>query len=347
MEDTAARMAPAFAERLDARVAAGFPRRAPAGGFRAAGRWHPRRLALAGATLALAIAATVLALGAGRHSRQPVGPVAAGSSAAVVQRAAPSSRGAAGTAASAADSAAVLASPSPAVPPGRQVQRAATMSLSVAAGQVPQAADRAIAATERVGGIVQTSTVSTGTPGAGQATFDLLIPSNQLDAALGSLSALGRVDGLTQTTQDITDQVGAAQRRLTEAEAERTALLRQLARATTTNQVTAIHDQLGLVEGRISADQQTLASLRRQSGYAHVQLTISDGRQGAVGGGGQGGGWSLDSALHDAGDVLGAVLGGTVVALAVLGPAAILGLLGWAGASWLRRRRREQALGPV
>lgn len=365
----APRLDPLFADRLDARVAALAGPAPPARAVRHT--WLARRRSLAyagtalGAAAALAIAVTVGSGGSGAGHPAKVPPVAEvtrGPSSAVGVTVAPASTTAAGSikaaaapagAASAAARGAQTAvtapvpAPTPQLPATstREVQRAATLSITVPPGRVQPAADRVVATTERLGGIVQDSNVATGSPGSGQASFDLLIPAAQLDTALAQLSALGHVAALNQSTQDITDQVGAARRSLSQSEAERTSLLRQLAKATTPNQVASIHQQLALVSGRIAADEQTLGAVLRRARYATVALTVSDGGAGVVPG--HGGGWPLDTALRDARDVLGAVLGGVVVALAVLVPCGLAVALAWGGAAAIRRRRRERVLGAV
>ena len=59
------------------------------------------------------------------------------------------------------------------------------------------------------------------------------------------------------------------------------------------------------------------------------------------------GGWSTGDAAHDALAVLGAIAGGSLVALAVLVPAVVLLALGFAGRAAYLRRAREASLGAV
>jgi hypothetical protein len=225
------------------------------------------------------------------------------------------------------------------------VQRDATLALTVPAQEVQRAADRVVAVTDRFAGIVQDSNVSTDDQGGSQANFDLLFATAQLDRALAALSSLGHVSARTQDALDITDALGSARHRLAESEAERLALLRQLARATSPSQIASIHAQLQLVAGRVSTDATAVRSLERRARYAHVQVTISERRPASSGG--AGGGWTPDDALRSALGVLQTTLGVLLIALASLVPLAVVGSLLWRGAVVVRRQRRERVLGTL
>jgi hypothetical protein len=215
----------------------------------------------------------------------------------------------------------------------------------VPAKQVQSVADRVIAVTDHFAGIVQDSNVSTDDQGGSQANFDLLFATAQLDRALAALSSLGHVSARTQDTLDITDALGSARRRLAESEAERLALLRQLARATSPSQIASIHAQLQLVAGRIPNDAIALRSFEQRARYAHVQVTISERQQASSGG--AGGGWTPHDALKSSLGVLQTTLGVLLIALASVVPLALVGSLLWRGAVVVRRQRRERVLGTL
>jgi hypothetical protein len=55
-----------------------------------------------------------------------------------------------------------------------------------------------------------------------------------------------------------------------------------------------------------------------------------------------GGAWAIDEALHDAGHVLTVAAAVTLIALAVLGPIALIAILAWLShRAWVRRERRR------
>jgi hypothetical protein len=162
------------------------------------------------------------------------------------------------------------------------------------------------------------------------------------------MSALSRLHGAsvasrTDASQDVTGKVGGAGRRLADARALRTSLLRQLANATTQEQVNSLKAQIRDAEASISSDLATLRSLHRQVDSSQISVTINaamlPGHPVS-----SGGGFTLGRAVHDAGRVLVVVAGGALIALAVLLPLSLVGALAlWLGAL-LRRRRREQVL---
>jgi hypothetical protein len=228
----------------------------------------------------------------------------------------------------------------------RAVESDASLALVAPRGRVQQVADAAIAATDRLGGIVESSNVTVAAQGGSQATLALEVPSGGLDRTLATISALAHVSSRSQATQDITDPTNAARQRLTESRDERTALLRQLGAASTPNQVASIRGQLGLVDGRIAQDEASLQRLLGHASMASVSVTITEAGRAVMvgGGGGNGSPWRPARALASALGVLEAVFAVLVVGLAALVPAAAVAALAWGVAGVVRRRRRLGAL---
>jgi hypothetical protein len=360
VRDDAPRIDPAFMATLDERLAEGFARRGrlPFAGVSLSLRRHGLLALGAGLSAAVAAAAVVVVAGSGGHGHgapvatalkqepavdalghaptpaPPRPPAPAGTAPAVK---APAPNGAPVTGAPGATSVAGGAT--------RDVQRDASLTLTAPRGQLQRVSDRVVAVTDRFGGIVASSNVSVDDQGGSQANFQLQLPTAKLDAALAAYSAVGHVSSRSESSLDITDQTRAARDRLTEARTERLALLRQLAKATTPNQVASIHAQLGLVAGRIRQDDQDLRSLQHRASYATLQLTVTESR--GVSSGGGTGGWGPGDAANSALEVLRATVGILLVAVASLVPLGLLALPAWWAAAALRRRRREQALGPL
>jgi len=178
----------------------------------------------------------------------------------------------------------------------------------------------------------------------GNAVFKLSIPSANLSATLNALSQLrgATVVSRTDATNDITGQVGGAGERLAEARALRTSLLKQLAAATTSEQVDSIKAQLRSADASIASDLSTLNGLKHQVAYSNVIVSIQAVTPPPPVS--KGGGFTMGRAAHDAGRVLVVVAGGALIALAVLVPLGLVGaLVAWVGLA-VRRRRREHAL---
>jgi len=268
------------------------------------------------------------------------------------------SAGTSSTAGSGASSAAVppsqaaaapSASSSPAAPTvtpptsGRKVVQSAQLSLDAAPSRIDDVAQEIYNVVGQVNGVVNSSTVTQGGPG-GYASFQLSVPSTSLPQTMSRLSQLNyaQVVSSTNNTQDITDQYNATTRALADARALRTSLLKQLANASTTEQVDSINAQIHDAEASISSDEATLAKLNRQVNLSQLQVTINAHTPPTPIS--HGGGFGIGRAAHDSGRVLTVVAGGALIALAALTPIALLVALAWWVGAAARRRRRDQAL---
>jgi len=323
VRDARPRPREAFTAALDARVAAGFPREKKRR-RRLPSLPRPRVLypalgLAATAIVALVLATSLLGSGVGTGTPSDIRP---------------------------ADHA--LVEPTPTIPQGeslvpqRKVERSALLDLATGAGDLDRVADGVVRATDASGGFVASSQVDAGATG-GTAHFDLRVPTDRLDATLAVLSRLGHVRSRSQSTDDVTGAVVSARERLSDAKAERRALLRALGRARTSTQAEAIRARLRLARTEIASARGDLHALGRRTAFSSVSVTLS-----ARGGGTSGGGsFGPDDALNDAIRILGAVAGGLLVALAVLLPVAALVALVWLGARTLRRRSRERALDAI
>ena len=230
---------------------------------------------------------------------------------------------------------------------GRKVVQGAQLNLTAASNRIDDVAQEIYNVVGQANGIVENSSVTQGGPG-GAANFELSLPSGGLAQTMSQLSSLNyaQVVSRTDSSQDITDQYGAATRALADARALRTSLLKQLANATTTEQVNSLNAQIHDAEASISSDQATLNRLNHSVNYSQVYVTIQPKPAAAPVSHG-GGGFTLGRAAHDAGRVLTVAAGVALIAIAALTPVALVVALAWWVASALKRRRREQALDSV
>jgi hypothetical protein len=250
----------------------------------------------------------------------------------------------------------VTSAGSTAVPPtapgggNRQVVQSARLALSTRPGKVDAVAQQVFDVIGSEKGYVASSTVTaTGNPDSG-AEFSLSVPSANLQQTLIALAQLhgATVVSSTNSSHDITGQVGGAGRRLAEARALLRSLLGRLANAYTTEQVASLKAQIRDANATIDRDQAALNGLHRQVQYSRIALTIQGsapaGGHGSGSGSGSGSGFTLHRAGHDAVRVLVVAAGVLLISLAVAIPLALVGaLVAWL---WLRlrRHRRESAL---
>ena len=247
-------------------------------------------------------------------------------------------------------SAPALESSDLAAPPGggfepgqreRRIERAVSLELETPVDEMARVADGVTTVTNRYGGFVLSSSVSTGRDGAG-GDFELRIPSERLRPALRDLSELATVRSQNQSGRDVTRDVVTARDRLQAARAERRSLLRRLEDADTDEEAEAIRARLDLVAGEINGLRGQLRDLRLRTDYAVVTVSLLADDDGSSSNGGAGAGF--DDAIGDAGDLLVGFAGVLVRVLALAVPLALLGLLAWLLSGSFRRRRRESAL---
>jgi hypothetical protein len=337
-------------ERLDRRLAEGFPRRRHSsrrlGGTAAGGAGGPargplgargRRLlprpALAGATafavlLALAVAVPVVT---------EVPPDTGGEPSTLSEEAVPPrSRSAPGSTTIAPD-------------PGggdfaagrrdRRVQRSASISLAAPEERLEAVGDAIVAVADRHRGFVLTSSLGAGgSSSAGGGSFELRVPVAELRPVLRELSALGEVRQRSETSREVTASVATAEERLEVAQSERRGLLRRLERAESDASRRALRRQLELVSAQIRSTRAELRRIGEQADYAAVSVSLfAEGAEPAAGG-------PITEAWSDLEDTLVAALSLGLRTLGFLLPLAALGVpaaLAWRA---LRRRARESAL---
>jgi Domain of unknown function (DUF4349) len=237
------------------------------------------------------------------------------------------------------------AAPSPQPPAnGHKIIQSANLNLAVAPNRIDQVAQEVFDVIGAQNGIVNDSTVTATGGSDGYAEFQLSVPSSTLSQTMTQLSQLrgANVVSRTDATQDINGRFVSTSRRLADARALRTALLKQLADATTTTQIDSLRAQIRDAEASISSDQATLRRLNQQVNYSQIALTMNAKELPVpVSGGGS---FTIGRAAHDAGRVLTVAAGVGLIVLAALVPVGLVGAAAWWLAAGLRRRRREQAL---
>jgi hypothetical protein len=288
----------------------------------------------------LAIAASfVIVLAAGGAALSQLSSRSGNDSATEVLQAAPP---AADTATSdEASSAAGTVAPPAAIAPGapREVERNASLALSVEAGKIADVADGVVEVTDRYGGFVVSSTVNTADDSGGShARFQLKVPTARLQDALADLSRLAHVSSRNEGSLDITAPFVSASARAKDAQAKVDGLLAQLANSSSTTETAAIQAQLDSARQELAAAKAEVDNLSQRSHLSTVDVTIAGDAQSG------GDGWGIGDAADDAVSVLKAIAGVTLIALAVLLPLALLGGVIWLAMGGYRRRARRRAL---
>lgn len=236
--------------------------------------------------------------------------------------------------------------PGTATPPfGRKVQQSTRLTLTADKAKLQKTADDVVQVTQSAGGIVEQSDVN-ATDTGGTADFTLSIPTAKARATVRRLSALAHVDAVSQSATDITESFVGVVDRLSDARAERRALLKGLDGARTPQDIARL-------KARIVANRNEIARLNGQlNGLRHradnTTVLVSLGAEEGVGSTVPShGGWSAGDAANDALRVLEVAFGVLLVVLAVALPVGLIVLPAAVGTRVARRRRREHALDAV
>jgi hypothetical protein len=351
-----------FGRFLDARAERGFPGRDPR--TRVSGRrwlawqgWMAPALGATATVLVVAVIAlsslggdeTLDTLSSGGGAQESAGTAAAPQADSARSK---DDSGSGGAASSLAAPESVPPAPSPGSPgtdgrENRKIERSASLTLATRPRTIDTVSARIQEVTRQQGGFVVSSTVSSSTGGGG-GTFELRIPTRNLDAAMAALSRLGAVRERAQRSQDITAQSVSARSRLKDAKTERQSLLKQLADAVTVQQTESIRARLRLVSAEIERARADVRRVNNRAAFSTVAVTlVADRSAGAPGTEEDDGSWTPGDAAHDALRVLEVIAGIALIAAAIAIPLALLGLLAALTLRYTRRRRREHALDAV
>jgi hypothetical protein len=337
---------PQFAAELDERAAAGFPRRSrlkltlPSLPIK-------RLLIPAGGVAVIAIAlVTALTVGGGSESSESSGllsKVETFSGQSAPEAGPATSEEASGTAfeaeaPEASSAASAELKPFSRTLHHRAVERAAEITLAAKPEDVADDATKVFEAVHASNGIVMRSSTQEGRAGEAGATFELLIPSAKLGDAMAAFSGIDHVRARHEATADITAPTVSAAELLKESRARIDSLLAQLEATETEEEREAVEAELRHERRHASRLAGQLTHLHRRADFSRVSLRIETGGADES----SGGAWGIDDALHDAGHVLTVVAAVTLIALAVLGPIALIVLLAWlTHRAWVSRERRR------
>jgi hypothetical protein len=224
-------------------------------------------------------------------------------------------------------------------PAHRLVARGASLTLASPPNQMQGVANEVVADTEHFGGIVESSSVNVH-GSSSYSSFSLSVPSTRLGSLISSLSSLAGVRSLEQSTNDITDSYDQASNQLGAARAQRAALIKALAAATSLAQEQAIQAKVDRLDTEIAAAERRVGGLLSRGHNASVAVQIvASSAAAALGGSGP-----LNRALNDALRVLDVALAIGLVALALAIPFGLVGFGLWWSSTTVRRHARERVL---
>lgn len=224
-------------------------------------------------------------------------------------------------------------------PRPRAVERAAQIVLGAEPGDVGEDSSEVFEVVHAHDGIVMRSSTREGKPGAAGARFELLIPSARLSDALAALSEIDEVRSRHETTTDITAPTVTTGELLRDSKARIDSLLAQLEEAETESEREVVEAELQQERRHRARLRASLQNLQRRADLSRVLVRIETGTKEAPSSDGS---WGISDAIGDAGKILAVAAAVTVVALAILGPIALIALGAWLlHRAWVRRERRR------
>ncbi len=233
---------------------------------------------------------------------------------------------------------------------GRYLVRSGTLDLTVARGEVPETAARVSALATGLGGYVVSSELSTSgspppyasstplIPTSGPYADDVVaVPAASFDQAISAFGALGHLQDLSTTTQDVTGQYVDLSARLAHYQAVEQRLLSFLARTTTVEEALAVQERIDSTELTVEELTGELKALRSTVVYSTLTVSIQQKAAKPVT-------VAADSFPRAFVHSLALVWAGAQAAVVGLGAAlpfaALAALLAWAALVIVRRTRR-------
>ena len=167
--------------------------------------------------------------------------------------------------------------------------------------------------------------------------INFMVPAANFDATIDELSKVGTLQGEHITGTDVSAQYVDLNARLANAEAQHQVYLALLAKATNTNDIIAIQNQIGQITMQIEQLKGQIKYLDNNTSYSAITVTMTESAAPARAATNDS--WGFATALNDAAHNFVATINYFVSGLGAVGPFLVLlgvGLLLW------RRRRAPQ-----
>ena len=179
----------------------------------------------------------------------------------------------------------------------------------------------------QMGGYITNSSISGGRDQVRQATFELKIPAPRYDQAVGSLSTIGKVETVNSTAQDVGEEFVDVTARVTNSRRLEERLISLLANRTgKLDEVLRVERELARVREEIERYEGRLRYLSARVAMSTLTITVHEPAPILGNSPGQN---PIAAALRRAWKNFIALIAGTIAALGVVIPLALLGLAGW------------------
>lgn len=224
---------------------------------------------------------------------------------------------------------------------GPPVIRQAQLNVSVGSGTFGSKLSEVRGIVEGEGGyIAGTDAQATPVNDTSQPTqlrtgvINFMVPAANFDATIDQLSKVGTVEGEHITGTDVSAQYVDLNARLDNAEAQHQVYLTLLSKATNTNDVIALENQIGQITAQIEQLKGQIKYLDNNTAYSAITVTMTE--SGPAPQPATSDSWGFATALNNAAHNFVATINYVVSGLGAIGPLLVLLLAGYL--VWRRRR---------
>jgi len=228
---------------------------------------------------------------------------------------------------------------------GPPVIRQAQLNISVGSGTFGSKLSEVRTIVETNGGYIAGTDAQAGPATDTQPSqlttgvINFMVPAANFDATIDQVSKVGTLKGEHITGTDVSAQYVDFQARLDNAEAQHQIYLALLAKATNTNDVIAIENQIGQITAQIEQLKGQIKYLNDNTAYSSITVTLTEGAPAAQQQTSSDS-WGFATALSGAAHNFVATINYVISGLGAVGPLLVLVLAGYL--VWRRRRTSPQ-----
>ena len=226
---------------------------------------------------------------------------------------------------------------------GPPVIRQAQLNISVGSGTFGSKLSEVRGIVEDLGGYIagtdaQASPANDAEPSQLRTgVINFMVPAANFDTTIDQLSKVGTVEGEHITGTDVSAQYVDLNARLANAEAQHQVYLALLAKATNTNDVIALENQIGQITAQIEQLKGQIKYLDNNTAYSAITVTMTEA--GPAPQTQPSDSWGFATALNNAAHNFVATINYLISGLGAIGPLLVVVFIGYL--AWRRRREPQ------
>ncbi|MDP2858564.1 MAG: DUF4349 domain-containing protein [Bacillota bacterium] len=160
----------------------------------------------------------------------------------------------------------------------RQVIKRASVQVETPQGQFDDASRQVMFIVEAQGGFIQDSSVYTEADQKRTANFAIRVPADNFTKTLTQIEALGKVQGRSMGTQDVTDQFIDLQANISSREVQQARLRDLLSKAKTVDEILRIENELNRLRYEIDSMKGRIRYLKNSVVMSSINLSLREFR---------------------------------------------------------------------